>query len=386
MSISMGISFIPYYAQEMGLTDPVDLKTYVVIVTAIPSLAMGIMSPIWGWLSDRLGKKLMILRAVFFSFISMLGLGLATSIWQLLFFRIIQGVLSGTITASLSFIATNTPAKRLSYALGFIASSTFIGFSAGPAIGGLVADTFGFQKTFLVGAALVFIVFFVAIFLVREDKEQKPAKSKEDIFIKEHGKSQLSLTTIISATLLMMIILFLIRIAASLFFPYLPLFVQEQRGVIEGSSKVTGIINGLAMLMSATAGIVLGKLGEKHNKHSIIMISIIAGVVISSVLLFSKSLIFFAIIYALTMFTMGGIEPLLLSISSIKIPTQQRGTYFGIEGMVGALGWAISPVLAGYVSIKFSIHSILFMIPILLGIILIIVIISKTRNKNEINL
>ncbi len=149
MSFGLSLPFLPYYIQELGIKDLDRLKFYTAITSAAPALGMGLMAPIWGILADRYGKKLMLLRAVFCASIVLLGLSLSVEVWQIILLRICQGLLTGTVGASSAFIASNTPDDKLSYSLGFLSSSTFIGLSAGPAIGGIIAESMGYRPVSL---------------------------------------------------------------------------------------------------------------------------------------------------------------------------------------------------------------------------------------------
>ena len=87
------------------------------------------------------------------------------------------------------------------------------------------------------------------------------------------------------------------RIGSSIAAPYMPLYVQEMRGMIEGSALVTGLISAGASVMSAAAAISLSRLGDRHDKKRLIIIYLTAAIAISIMLLFTKTLTGFAIFY-----------------------------------------------------------------------------------------
>lgn len=156
-SFGFGLPFMPFYIQDLGVTDPTTLKLYTGLLSAAPAVTMAIMAPVWGLLSDRYGRKIMIQRAMFTAFFIIGLMGMVSQVWQLLILRLMQGFFTGTITASSTFVAANTPNNKLSYALGFLSSSTFIGYSLGPFIGGFVAEYFGYRISFLLGAVLMLL-------------------------------------------------------------------------------------------------------------------------------------------------------------------------------------------------------------------------------------
>ncbi|NLD47327.1 MAG: multidrug efflux MFS transporter [Clostridiaceae bacterium] len=359
-SFGFGIPFLPYYIQQMGVNDPDTIKFYIGVLGAAPAVTMAVMSPVWGMVSDRWGKKVMLLRAMFFASIVIAGMGLATRVEHLLVLRLVQGMFTGTVTASSALVATNTPGKRLPFALGFMSSSTFIGMSAGPLLGGFFAEYAGYRISFFIGAALMFLDFFIVLFLVKEEKVPECSMQEEkkgNPFI-----SILSSRTIIS----MLIILFILRISRNVFSPYLPLLVQEVRSEIEGSARITGIINGLVGFMTALSGGVISFWGERYGKVKVLRILLLLSILISLPLFLLNNLWYFSILYSLFFFAMGGIEPILTSVTSLNTPPDRRGTLFGIQGLVGSIGWSVSPLIGGAVSIGFDTKAVLLVIPIVL--------------------
>ena len=142
-SFGLGMPFLPFYIQEISPMSPEVVKWYTGLLNALPALTMAVMSPIWGMVSDRYGRKMMLLRAMGGGVMIIGLIGMVTAMWQIVVLRGLQGIFTGTVTAALAFVASNTPTKNLSYAIGFLSSSTFLGYAIGPIIGGIVAEWFG---------------------------------------------------------------------------------------------------------------------------------------------------------------------------------------------------------------------------------------------------
>lgn len=384
MGFGLCLPFIPFYIQEMGITSPEQLKFYTGLINSAPALAMAIMAPIWGILSDKYGKKLMMLRAGLSAVFILTLMGLVTDVNHLVILRIIQGFLTGTVTAALTLISSGTPNHRMSYALGFLSSSTFIGYSTGPAIGGLIADGIGYKSTFFIGATLMLTNFLLVLLFVKENREslvkEHEAVESGDINAYTAAQKKKALSTIIIS---MLAILFFMRISRMVFTPFLPLFIQEMRGVIEGSARITGYISGIAGLLTAFAGIILGRLGDKYSKIKVIRVFILAGIVISIPLVFLHNLWSFAIVYSLMMFSVGGIEPVIMSLTSERTPKEKRGFLFGMQTLVGSLGWTISPIIGVFVSIRYSFSSLIILMPIILGLAFLASLILRSEKLEE---
>ena len=170
MGFGFCIPFTPFLLQEMGVTDPSQLSYYVGLSAALPAATMAVAAPIWGVVSDRYGRKVMIMRAMFCAAILLGLMGLSQTVWQFMILRAAQGVLTGTVTASMSFVSANTPENRMSYALGLMTSSNFLGYSIGPFFGGILAEAVGYRICFGIGSLLMLTGFILVVALVVEDK------------------------------------------------------------------------------------------------------------------------------------------------------------------------------------------------------------------------
>lgn len=405
MSFGFGIPFIPFYIQELGISDQSSLIFYTGLASTIPAATMVISAPIWGILADRFGRKLMLQRAMLTAVFIIGGMGFVTSVPQLLILRALQGIFTGTITASMAFVSANTDDKKMSFALGFMTSSNFIGYTIGPVLGGLLAEQVGYRPCFIIGGLLMVLGFTLVTILVKEDKttfgeNAKLGSNKEDIK-KLHQvetvdedtmmttgariKSINDKTTVINKTkiiIMILIILFINRTARVIFSPFIPLFVQENIHTAVGASTYTGLINGAIGIAGAIAAITLARLGDKYDKNKVVLVLSIISLPLSIMLSLNTSLITFAIFFALFSFVAGGIEPILTSSASEHTNTKNRGRLFGFLGAVGNGAFMISPIIGTYISIKFSISAILFLIPILV-ILQIIIVYNESRVDKE---
>ncbi len=369
------LPFLPFFIQDLGIKDPVQLKVWVGWLNSGPSLALAVMAPVWGVLADRLGKKLMLIRAMIGGTVVLIGLGFAGSAWTVLIFRILQGLLTGTVTSSATLVASGTPDDKLSYALGFVSSSTFIGYSLGPAVGGLIAEQFGYQISFFIGAAIMFIGLLLVIFLIEEPTPEMAghiavgsAVPKSELKSRNSRKYKAGKLTITPYLVMLFILFFFIRLSRVMPSPFLPLFVQEIRGTIEGSARMTGLISGAIALASAASGLTLSRLGDRMNRMALMSVLLGIGTAVSLFITLIPGLRSFIIFAVLTFFLIGGVEPLIMAITSEQVSSENRGMLFGIQTAVGSLAWFLSPLMATRVSIAGSIESVFLLFAIMLGV------------------
>jgi DHA1 family multidrug resistance protein-like MFS transporter len=349
------LPFLPFYIQEMGVTDPAELRAWVGAVSAAPALLMGVMGPIWGKAADRFGARLMLLRATLAGFLLLFSLGLARTVQMVLALRIIQGLFSGTITASATLVAAGTPKNRLSFALGFLGSSTFIGLSLGPSLGGLSAEWLGFRPTFFIGSGLLLLDFFLVLFTIPDVRGEKAKRPTQ-----ERGEgAHFSLRAAFRPPfLLLFLVFFALRFARSLPFPFLPLYIQELRGSVEGASALTGGLAALTGVVTAASGLTLTRLGDRYNRLVLLALLAGGGALLAYPIYLLTATWGFVTFYLLTAFALGATQPLLESHMSSAISRETRGMLFGIEALVGSLGWFAAPLVGSAVTIAFGLKSI----------------------------
>jgi len=376
MSMNFGVPFIPYFIQELGVGDPEKLKIYTALSAALPAAGMGLSAPLWGILADRHGRKLMLVRAVFMAGLIFFALSISANVTQLLIFRLCQGIFTGTVSASSAFVASNTPDENLSWSFGMLASARFIGIMAGPAIGGMIAEGFGYRTSFMLGGIMMIVNGFLIYIFLKEKKIIKTVKKEK------HTGALSSVRFLLKPSLIIILaMLFVLMMSRAVFSPYLALFVQEIRGTLEGSSRATGLISAFIAMMTAVSSILIGRAGSKMKKTDIVHYSLLAGIAVSLFLTTGSSLLFFAAFYGMTMFSVAGVEPILLTLASEKVPSEKRGSLFGYVSMLTAFGWMFSSAIGSFISIRFSISTILYAIPVFLAVIFLLKILYVKKSS-----
>ena len=391
-SFGFGIPFIPFFIQELGVNDPEQLKIYTSLLSGAPAITMALMSPIWGILSDRFGQKLMIQRAMLAAVFIIGAMGFAKTVLFLVLLRFLQGFFTGTITASSAFVAVNTPNDKLSYSLGILSSSTFVGYSLGPLLGGLVAEKFGYRASFFVGGALMLLGFLIVTFFLKGEKkpaiqmnnakrtsEQQPSKQQPS----KNRPSEKGLHFLTGSIMILLVMLFLQRIIRTLFTPFIPLYVQEITQHVEGAASTTGMINGLVGFVTAASAILISRLGDRYDKMWLIRVMLIMSALDVLMLNLTSGMWAFVVFYTLLFLIIGGVEPLITSTTAEMTQPEKRGTLFGIQGLVGSLGWMVSPVIGGYVSVVWGIRWLFWVLFAFLLMNIVVGLIIKKRNEGD---
>ena len=138
------------------------------LIAAIFSIMQFIFSPLWGKLSDKIGRRPVMLISIFITALSYLVFSQASTIALLIFARGLSGIGSANIAAAQAYITDVTDSKNRSSAMGMIGAAFGIGFIIGPVLGGFLKHNYGIPVVGYVAASLIFIDFILAIFLLPE--------------------------------------------------------------------------------------------------------------------------------------------------------------------------------------------------------------------------
>ena len=165
LGFGLVIPILPLYAEKLHATD---FETGILL--AIYSVMQLFFSPIWGRLSDRAGRRPVLLISILGSCGSQLGYALAPSFWWLVVARGFAGVCGANITAAQAYIADVTDESRRAAGMGMLGAAMGIGFVFGPAVGGFLSQRSA-NLPFFVAAALAAVNFVSAIAILKEPRD-----------------------------------------------------------------------------------------------------------------------------------------------------------------------------------------------------------------------
>ncbi|EHK0945750.1 multidrug efflux MFS transporter [Citrobacter farmeri] len=345
LAISQILPFLPLYISQLGVTSHEALSMWSGLTFSVTFLISAIVSPLWGSLADRKGRKLMLLRASLGMAIAILLQAFATNVWQLFLLRGIMGLTSGYIPNAMALVASQVPRERSGWALSTLATAQISGVIGGPLMGGFIADHVGLRPVFFITAILLVVSFLVTLFLIKEGVRPTLKKSE-----RLSGKAVFASLPYPALVISLFFTTLVIQLCNGSISPILALFIKSMAPDSNNIAFLSGLIAsvpGVSALISAPR---LGKLGDRIGTERILMATLICAVVL-----------FFAMSWVTTPFQLGVLRFLLGFADGAMLPAVQTllvkyssdhitGRIFGYNQSFMYLGNVAGPLMGATVS------------------------------------
>jgi multidrug resistance protein len=326
------IPVLPFYAEKFG-ADSVTLG----LLMAVYSIMNFIFAPIWGSLSDRVGRKPVLLIGLVGFAASYFLFAAATQLWMLFATRIMAGVLSAaTLPTVMAYMADITTPETRAKGMGMVGAAAGLGFVFGPAIGGGF-HRFGDQMPFLVAGILVILNFLFAAFILKEsvspEQRLQHAKKKEKIW--EAFKPPVSY-------------LFLLQFVVTLSLAGLEATFAYFSAVRFGAdaADMAAIFTIMGVAGAIVQGGLIGRLTKAVGEARVIQVGL--SISAAGFLLITQIHSFLTAAVYLTVFAVGNgmIRPAVSALISKQTAAGQGGA-MGLLGSMDSLGRIAGPVIGG---------------------------------------
>lgn len=345
------IPVLPFYAEDMGAS-PTELG----LLMAVYSVMQLLFSPMWGRISDRIGRKPVMIIGITGLALSFFLMAIANKLWMLFAARTIGGLLSSAnMPTVMAYVADITTEEDRGKGMGIIGASVGLGFIFGPAIGGIFSKT-SLSMPFFIAAISSFITIFLVLFIIKEPvSEKKEIQQSEKIPFRKFFTQPLAILYFLQ----LFVSMSLAGLEAT--FAY---FAAQKAGLNTLHIGYIFMIMGLAGAI--VQGGLVGTLTKKFGEGFVIQLGTIISAIGFALILFVNSFLTAAIF--LTIFGLGNgvIRP---SVSALltKKSTVGHGSTTGMLSSFDSLGRIIGPPLGGWL------FSITIGLPYISGIILSIV-------------
>jgi len=336
MGFSFIMPFMPLFVQQLGRFSTDEAAFWSGISIGVSSIALFLSGPVWGIVSDRWGRKPMVLRALFGSAVIQSLAALSPNIYIFVTLRFLQGLFSGTVPAAQALVASDAPREKTPYAMGLLMVGVFCGNTLGPSIGGVLGSVFGYRDSFFIASALLVIAGFMVLFFVKEDF-QRPVKqsSMRDVWQLARSKTMLPLLLTIGA----------IALSNQVVQPVITLFIQQLNPAGNASASA-GLAFTAMGLLAALTSVVVGR--WRHlNLRTVLVFSCLGATIVYFSPVLAQTVPLVIVLVGLMGLFQGANVTCTASLISYSLPMSQQGIAYGLSQSATSLGNGLGPIIGG---------------------------------------
>jgi MFS transporter, DHA1 family, tetracycline resistance protein len=329
LGFTLLIPILPYYAEHYGGT-----PTTIGAIYATVSFCALISSPFWGRLSDKIGRKGVLLAAQIASFLGFSLLASGTELWTIFVARAIEGLGGGGLGVTQAYVTDVTTPEQRARAFGLIGATFSLGFLIGPASAGVLVR-YGFHAPFWAAAALALLTIVLTLTVLPESRgpvRSAPAFSKIRESLSSPVLGRLILTQ------------FAFAITFTSWVSVFALFAERVLGY--GPSQTSWLF-----IVSASTGIVvqaglIGRLVDRFGEGRVAIAGFICAIAAYAGVGLVTSTPTFAAFTVLWALSSALIRPTLGALISQAAPADQRGTILSINDSLNNVAFMLAPLVS----------------------------------------
>ena len=343
MGFTLVMPFLPLYFNQLGVTDVGQVAMWSGLSLGVTPAMTALLSPLWGRLADRFGRKIMVERSLVSFVIIMGAMAAVTKPWHVFALRVVQGVFAGYGALSVAMAADSAPEGGMSQAIGTVQTAQRLGPALGPVFGGSVAAFVGLRRAFLIASGCYGVALVLVFFMYDERITHAHAHEERD------GAASVTFRNVLAFEnfLLMALVIFAFQFVDRSFGPVLPLFVTA----LGTSAARVAFVSGL--LFSIAAGV--GALGHHLCATLLRHRTALQLVVAASAMAAAGCLGYLAAPRTAWLFAATPVFGLAIGFGTTAaytaaagvIPPNVRGLGFGLMTTASLIGMAASPILCG---------------------------------------
>lgn len=336
---SISIPFLPIYLNtELGVTDRLEIWSGVAF--GITFLASALISPFWGSLADKYGRKPMLIRSGFSLAVLYFLNYFVNDPYAFLVLRVFQGLLAGFVPAAIALVGTNTPEEKTGYALSIMATSGATGSIIGPLIGGVVSHYYGNRSAFLFSAVVVLISALIATIGAKEHKLNSSAP-------RSHIKDDLKIAFANKPFVLLLGMVALSSFSIMILEPLITVYVMEMGVDRNNASLTSGIVFSAVGIATVVMAPQWGRIGSRIGFGKVLFIGLLGSGIGNILQFFVMDFVGFGVLrFAYGLFYAG----VLPSINAMIVQVTERdfrGRAFSLNQSASQLATMAGPILGG---------------------------------------
>ncbi|WP_295228637.1 MFS transporter [Veillonella sp.] len=337
--VSQLAPILPLYFHDLGVQTPEAMSLWSGLATGATYIIVCLAAPFWGRVADKKGRKITLIRSSFGMALCNVLIAFQTTPEGVVLIRLVQGLVSGFYSASITLIASESPIERTGWALGLLASANLAGSLIGPLLGGYIADTVGIRNDFIIVGALMGLAGVLATIFIHENYVPQPNPEKLSIRkLKEQIPEFNSIVALCVASFIYAICIMSLQPVISVYIKGIVPSDTENLAFIAGAVFSA---MGIAQLMSSSP---LGKLVDKIGPRKVLVVSLIYVGILNIPQAYVSDVYQLAIIRFLQGFGLGGMLPALNTYLSSKTPRKFTGQVFSYNQSCLFFGYFLGSV------------------------------------------
>ena len=337
--VSQLAPILPLYFHDLGVQTPEAMSLWSGLATGATYIIVCLAAPFWGRVADKKGRKITLIRSSFGMALCNVLIAFQTTPEGVVLIRLVQGLVSGFYSASITLIASESPIERTGWALGLLASANLAGSLIGPLLGGYMADTVGIRNDFIIVGTLMGLAGVLATIFIHENYVPQPNPEKLSIRkLKEQIPEFNSIVALCVASFIYAICIMSLQPVISVYIKGIVPSDTENLAFIAGAVFSA---MGIAQLMSSSP---LGKLVDKIGPRKVLVVSLIYVGILNIPQAYVSDVYQLAIIRFLQGFGLGGMLPALNTYLSSKTPREFTGQVFSYNQSCLFFGYFLGSV------------------------------------------
>jgi MFS transporter, DHA1 family, multidrug resistance protein len=332
------IPIMPFYVEHLGAGG-----TELGLLVASYAVMRLIFGPIWGNLSDRVGRKPVLMVGIFGYGITMILFGLATKLWMLFVFRALSGILSSaTSPTTMAYVGDSTPEKERGQGMGILGAAVGVGTIFGPGLGGLLAGENLAMPFFIAGGMSFFALLLIWLFL----PESLTAAARQATGKKKQLQAREMWRAVSGSIGSLLLFAFLASFGLIAFFGIFGLYALQKYNA--GPEAVGGIMMVFGLVTALSQGLLVGPLTRRWGETRVIQVGLVATAAGFVFIAVSNTFISFLLAIGLFTLAIAVLSPAVSALTS-SLTTLEQGLTMGLSNAAQSLGRIAGPLLGGVV-------------------------------------
>jgi MFS family permease len=333
------IPLLPFYGERFSAS-PFE----VTVLLATFSLMQMIAAPVWGRLSDRLGRRPVLMVSMAAAALAYLWLGFASALWMVFAARALAGACAGNVAAANAYVADVTAPENRARGMGMIGAAFGLGFIIGPALGGVIAGnnlaTADLRTPGLIACALSLVAFLGVVLVL---KESRPAGSP--VRPRKGRVAALRAALARSALARLLTVFFLAMLAFAGMEATFALWAMAQFGW--GPAQIGYVFTYVGLLSAVMQGGLIGRLAARFGEEWLLVAGLALIALGLAALPAAHDLAVLLVAVSFLALGMGAMQPSLNSLISRRAAADEQGEVMGVAQSIGSLSRVLGPIVAG---------------------------------------